>query len=339
VKDLWVSERLVAAIGASNDGIVVTSELDRAGVSLAAVQRMRRRSVLVSLGLGVDRLRDHPFGYRSQCRAALALAGEGAGLGLRTAARWHGCWAYRSHDVVEVVVDRRRDHRTSVGRIVQTRRLLDKHLTVVDGFPVTTLARTFFDLCGDPDVGLHLRHPIHERRMKQLYNDCLARRGMTFAMEAAVLATLARRGRSGTRLVRKLLEQFGPDHVPTQSDTETLFLELVRDRGLPEPERQLAIGGIEGWIGTVDFAWRRGRVVVEIDSSWHDGPLDLRSDAERDRSLRAAGWSVLRYRFRDLVVRPDAVIRELGAAIDGSPSIAAPRTEGGVGPSGVRGAR
>jgi very-short-patch-repair endonuclease len=328
VKDLWRSERLVAQIGAANDGIVVTSELDRIGVSLHAVQRMRRRSILVSLGTGVDRLRDHPFDLRSQCRAALALAGPGSVLGLRTAARLHGCWAYRSSVAVEVLVDRGRDHRTSVGRIVQSRRLLERHRVVVEELPVTTLARTFFDLCGDPDEGLYLRHPIHERRMKQLYNDCLARRGMNFGMEAAVLAALARRGRSGTRLVRKLLEQFGPDHVPTQSDTETLFLELIRDRALPEPERQAAIAGPFGWIGTVDFAWRRQRVVVEIDSSWHDGPLDQAHDAERDRLLREAGYSVLRYRFRDLVVRPDAVVRELGAVIGGSPLITAPRTSG-----------
>jgi very-short-patch-repair endonuclease len=328
LKDDWATERLVARLGAEHDGIVTAAGLERAGVSLAAAQRMRRRGVLVSLGKGVDRLRDRPFDFRSQCRAALALAGVGAVLGLRTAARLHGCWAYRNVEVVEVLITRGRDHRTSIGRVRQTTWLPRNHVSTVDGFPVTTIARTFFDLCGDPDPGLRLRHPYHERKMKQLYNDCLGRRGMTFTMAVAMLSTLARRGRPGTRLVRKLLKHFGPKHEPTRSDVETTFFELIREHGLPDPERQAVINGAEGYIGTVDFAWRTDCVAVEIDSSWHDGPVDQEDDAERDRRLRAAGYRVFRYRYGHLVFQPDVVARELGAVIDRNPSIPAPRTVG-----------
>ena len=308
------------------DGIIESVHLERTGVSFAAAQRMRRRGVLIPVGRGVDRLRDHRFDLRSQCRAALALAGPGAVIGLRTAARLHGCWAYRSAEDVEVLICRGRDHRSAIGRVVQTRWLPTSHVTVVDGLPVTTIARTFFDLCGDPDPELSLRHPVHERRMKRLYNDCLARRGMTFTMEAAVLSVLARRGRRGTRLVRKLLTHFGPKHIPTQSEVESLFFELTREYGLPDPERQAVIIGPDGFIGTVDFAWRDRWLVVEIDSSWHDGPIDVEEDLERDRRLKAAGYTVRRYRFGQLVLQPELVARELGAVIDGYPSITAPRT-------------
>ena len=319
---------MVAAAAARSDGIVLTADLRLLGISLAAAQRMRRRGVLVAVGRGVDRLRDHPFDFRSRCRAALGLAGPSAVLGLRTAARLHGCWAYRDADVVEVVIARGRDHRTAVGRVVQTRWLPPAHMTVMDGLPVTTIARTFFDLCGDPDAGLSLRHPYHERRMKQLYNDCLGRRGMTFTMEAAVLSVLARRGRRGTRLVRRLLRYYGPRHEATRSDVETLFLELVRAYDLPDPECQAVISGPDGFVGTVDFAWRPTKVIVEVDSSWHAGPLDRAADQERDRRLRAAGYLVLRYRFGHITLEPERLARELGAAIDGNPSVAAPGTVG-----------
>jgi very-short-patch-repair endonuclease len=317
MKDLFAAERLLASMAARTDGIVVAGAAQALGVSSQALTRMRRRGVLVTLGKGVDRFRDHPFDRRSQCRAALALAGPGSVLGLRTAARLHGCWAYRLAEEVEVLVPRGRDHRLVVGRLVETRWLPPAHVTLADGFPVTTIARTFFDLCGDPDPGLGLRHPYHERKMKQLYNDCLARRGMTFTMGVAVLSVLARRGRRGTTLVRNLLRHYGPRHRPTQSDLETLFLELVRAHGLPEPEPQAVISGPEGFIGTVDFAWRTALVVVEIDSTWHDGPLDTDADAERDARLAAAGYTVRRYRFSHLVAGPEAVVRELAAILSG----------------------
>ena len=42
------------------------------------------------------------------------------------------------------------DSRLAFGRIVRTRWLPPEHVTQVDGFPVTTMARTFFDLCAQP---------------------------------------------------------------------------------------------------------------------------------------------------------------------------------------------
>jgi very-short-patch-repair endonuclease len=162
--------------------------------------------------------------------------------------------------------------------------------------------------------------------MKQVYNDALARRGMTFTQEAAVLLVLARRGRQGTTLTRRILLAYGPQHTPTRSDTETLFLELVRTYGLPDPERQVPVSGPHGFIGTVDFMWRDANVIVEVDSSWHDGPIDEDQDKERDRLLRAAGYTVKRYRYVHIVGNPGRIHRQLVAAGVGNPIPTAPRT-------------
>ncbi|MGH9214743.1 MAG: endonuclease domain-containing protein, partial [Acidimicrobiales bacterium] len=192
-----------------------------------------------------------------------------------------------------------------------------RHVTEVDGFPVTSVARTFFDLCGDPDPGLRQRggHPVHEKKMARVYNDAAGRRGLSFVQEMAVLTVLARRGRRGTRLVRRLLLRFGPSYEPTRSDTESLFFELVATFGLREPEKQAVVTDIEGWIGTVDFLWRTERVIVEIDSTWHDGPLDQERDGERDERAEAAGYAVCRYRYRQLVSELHRVHRELVVAM------------------------
>jgi very-short-patch-repair endonuclease len=231
---------------------------------------------------------------------------------------------------VEVLAPRGRDHRTNVGRFVETRNLPAKHVVEIDGFPVTTLARTFFDLCGDPDRRLPLRHPYHERKMKQLYNDCLARRGLTFNLAVAVLLVLAKRGRRGTRLVRALLDHYGPRHRPTHSDVETLLLELVLDRGITEPQRQVPISGPQGWIGTVDFAWLEAMHIVEVDSAWHDGPLDQAVDEQRDADLIAAGYTIERYRYGDIVRSPERLTRELAAVVGCTRTTTAARTGSGA---------
>jgi len=160
--------------------------------------------------------------------------------------------------------------------------------------------------------------------MRQVYNDALGRHGMSFAQEAAVLVVMAKRGRTGTTLVRNTLLRYGPRHRPTRSDTETLFLEVVHVYGLPEPERQAVISGTEGFIGTVDFAWRDANLIVEVDSSWHDGPLDEEADEARDELLEAAGHTVKRYRYGEIVGSSAAIARELGVVIDGTPSTTTP---------------
>lgn len=205
-----------------------------------------------------------------------------------------------------------------MGRVLQCGWLPASHITEVDGLRVLTVGRTFFALCSQPDPPLPYRHPAHHRHMRSVYNDALARRGLTFAQEAAVVATTAKRGRRGSSLVRAILLQYPPDHEPTQSDTEFLFMELLGTTRLPPVTRQHRVIGPEGFVGIVDFAWPDLRVVVEIDSTWHDGPLDRESDALRDRRLASAGWRVVRLRYRDIVANPHRTIAmltaELGAA-------------------------
>jgi very-short-patch-repair endonuclease len=313
---------------AALDGIVVRADIG-AALSHEAVRHQLASGRLVPIGRGVWKLRDHPWDVRCERRAALALAGSGSALGLRTAANLFGWYRYRKFAEVEVVVARGFDQRSRIGRVVQSRRLPPHHVTVVDGFPVTTPARTFFDLCGDPDPGLRRRggHPIHERNMQRVYDDIVARRGVSFAHESAVLLVMAKRGRAGTRLVRGILERCGPAYTPTQSEAESLFVELIGACGLPDPKRQVPIVGADGWIGTVDFLWPDALHIVEIDSSWHDGHAEREADLERDQRLNEAGYTVARYRYREMIVSPAAIARELGVAVRPGATTATPRTE------------
>ena len=155
-----------------------------------------------------------------------------------------------------------------------------------------------FDLCGD----------VHARRAERALDTALGRRLVTLPALSRVLDDLAEHGRAGTVVLRTLLMEREPEYVAPESELEARFIELTRSHGLPTPERQVELGDEDSWIGRVDFLFRGARLVVEVDgAAFHDGLLDRRRDAERDARLQAAGWTVLRFRWDDVVNRPAAV--------------------------------
>jgi very-short-patch-repair endonuclease len=329
-------DEVLGRIGARFEGIVTWRAASQAGVTAREFRYPIDNGRLIRLANGVCRLRDHPFTWRSALRAALAEAGDDAAAALRSAGRLHGAYAYRNAREIEVVRLRGGNHDLALGRLYRTRVLTPRDLTVVDGIPVTSLARTCFDLAGDPPLpfrGNEARRVLHSRHMERVVNDALARRGLTLVKEAAVLATIGKRGRAGTRMIREIITKFGPQYVPTYSDAESLFCELLELSSLPAPRRQVAMSDEQGWIGTVDFLFDP-RLVVEIDSSWHDGPLDTFEDDVRDKRLEGLGYDVRRVRYWEMALHPRRLLAELdrrhnellGTLSTDIPSKSVPRT-------------
>jgi hypothetical protein len=187
-------------------------------------------------------------------------------------------------------------------RLEETLELPEHHTEIVDGIPCTTVARTLFDLCGD----------VHAQRAERALDTALARKLVTRAQLWRVLIDLAEHGRKGTVLFRTLLEERTPDYVAPESELESRFIELSKRAGLCEPERQVDLGDEDGWIGRVDFLFRGTRLIVEVDGAeFHDGLVDRRRDEARDGRLTAAGWTVLRFRWDDVVNRPAAVAHSI----------------------------
>ena len=60
----------------------------------------------------------------------------------------------------------------------------------------------------------------------------------------------------------------------------------------------------------VDFHWPRHRLAVEVDGyAFHRTRRAFERDRERDALLAAAGWVTRRFSHRQIVHRPDEVIR------------------------------
>jgi very-short-patch-repair endonuclease len=76
---------------------------------------------------------------------------------------------------------------------------------------------------------------------------------------------------------------------------------------VPTPEVNATTAGLE-----VDALWRERRLIVELDGHrFHAHPAEVERDRDREPQLRSSGYGVVRYTWRQVAERPEAVIAEL----------------------------
>ena len=163
------------------------------------------------------------------------------------------------------------------------------------GFRVTTPGRTL------ADIGAVVPDTVVERALESaLRLKLLALRDL----EASVVESQAK----GASALRRVLSRRPAQAAPTESDAETIFAQIARECGLPDPRRQYTII-LAGKRFRIDFAWPEFRIAVEIDgASTHSLPGALRADLHRQNSIILDGWLVLRYTWDDLVQRPSGAV-------------------------------
>ena len=105
-----------------------------------------------------------------------------------------------------------------------------------------------------------------------------------------------------------MLSHYTAGTTPTRSQLEERFLQLCDNHGLPRPETNTRINGIE-----VDFVWRDARLIVEVDGyAFHRSPAAFERDRERDVILTVAGWRVMRFTHAQITRRPAWVAAAIG---------------------------
>ncbi|HKO36791.1 MAG TPA: DUF559 domain-containing protein [Solirubrobacterales bacterium] len=99
-----------------------------------------------------------------------------------------------------------------------------------------------------------------------------------------------------------------PREQLTRRELEARFLDLCRRYGLrpPEVNGHLAVDGISVM---PDFIWRDARLIVEADSRRVHGTVAaFEKDRRRDQLLTAAGWTVIRCTWRQVLDEPEALV-------------------------------
>jgi hypothetical protein len=102
----------------------------------------------------------------------------------------------------------------------------------------------------------------------------------------------------------------------SESVFESCARVVFHERGLPPPELQVTLSGIDGGvIARADFLWSQHRVVAEADGllKYTDGRAAIR-ELKRDRLLREAGFEVVHFTWEELFGQPERVIARIRAA-------------------------
>jgi very-short-patch-repair endonuclease len=142
-----------------------------------------------------------------------------------------------------------------------------------------------------------LANVMHEAAFRDLFSDLATRD----AIERA-------NGRHKLWVVEKALALNATGSAGTKSGHEDALLVLLESTALPEPRVNTELLGFEP-----DCHWPDRKLVVEVDGIGHGRQRTRRQDAHEDRVLRAAGYTVLRFTDEDIQLRPERVIRALGA--------------------------
>jgi hypothetical protein len=213
-------------------------------------------------------------------------------------AAWWWCLTDREPRTIDVSTPRECRSPTARGYRpvrVHARRKLER--VWHGGLSVTTVAQTLLDFASANSFR-RLRYALANADYRRL-------------LDVEALQDLAGRGRPGSGALRRALDHHLPELGFTRSEFERRMLELCESAGLPIPEVNVVVCGIE-----VDALWREQHVVVEVDGVGnHSTPVQIARDHERDLRLRAAGFTVLRYAWGQLKLRPDLVAADLRRAL------------------------
>ena len=221
--------------------------------------------------------------------AAVLYAGPGAMLSHGTAIWWLELLRYPPD---EIHVSTPRSVKAVDNLVVHSRRSLTR--VMHRGLPVTTVSQALLDFAAAGPPPEHLRLALANAD----YQGCL---------DLTQIRTLTGRGIAGSAAITEATRIHLPELAHSRSELERRMLTLCQDHRLPIPLCNVLLGD---WL--VDAYWPDHRLVVEVDGYLgHRTRAQLERDHQRDFELRAAGYTVLRYTWRQLTKTPAAIAGEL----------------------------
>jgi very-short-patch-repair endonuclease len=285
----WIARRQL--------GLFTRAQAGECGFSAAQIRRRIgagtwrpvRRTVLAEPGLAVTpRLRDR----------AAQLAVPGSVLAAFSAARE---WEMPVPDRGPHLIVTGRVHTRPDGVRIMRVDLSHRDVSIVESAPVTSPPRTVFDCL-------------------RLLDDRPARDLLDRALQQGWIGVpdLVERVRAGTgcRGAPRLARLVGLVAAGQRSAAERRAVGLLRESGLKGWRANVEIYDERGLIGVGDVVFEEARVVLELDGwAFHVTSDRFQRDRERQNRLVAAGWTVLRFTWRDLIERPAQVVRTVRVVV------------------------
>ncbi|MEV0808923.1 hypothetical protein [Micromonospora sp. NPDC050200] len=270
-----------------------------AGLTVHEVQRLCRAGrwrAVARAGYLVDADLHEGVPRKARVRAAVASFGPAAAAVLQTAAELHGIAGCQATEEIHLSVPGpvARPARLAHPEVIVHQLVIgEKQLVRVDGISATAPLRTVADL-----ILREGRYPA-----VSLLDSALNRR----LVSEDDLLDLPRliRGRRGVVAARGYLAEVDGR---AQSPLETRARLRCVDGKVPPDALQLEVRDDDGYLlGIGDLGWRGPRVIAEADGrAAHDNPEAVFADRRRQNRLINAGWSILRFTWRD-TLDPDYI--------------------------------
>jgi very-short-patch-repair endonuclease len=287
-------EGRLSGLATQQYGVVSHRQLRHLGFSGQWIERRLAEDRMRALHQNVYAVGHFRLSGRSYWWGAVLAYGSGTVLSHYTAAAVWGFQGHRGAPIHVTASGGRQGARRRAGVWIHRCKLAPEDRAEREGFPVTTVARTIFDLAEVSRFELLLSAAeeadrLHLLVLKELEEVC--ERG---------------RGRRALRPVRRLLTELrAPDEG--RSPLEIRFPTFLREHRLPAPAQNVLVLGHE-----VDALWPTAKLVVELDSWEHHGHRSaFERDRARDPKLLIAGYRTIRVTHRRL----DREAAELAAEI------------------------
>lgn len=298
------ADRALVRLAAAQHGLVTRAEAMNAGLTRIGIRERLGSGRLRALHPGVYVVGGAPDTWHQRMLGACLAAGGLAVASHRSAAR---LWVLLGEDdLVELSVLRPKGPRPAGALWHRSRDLVPTHTTVREGVPVTNPMRTLVDL------GAVVRPWVVEDALDRGLSSRLVR------MPAVewLLHDVARPGRRGCGVLRKVLDERALGAAAPDGLLEPRMARLLRGHGLPPAVFQHVIPATGA---RVDFAYPDGCLAIEVDGyETHGSPRAMTADRERQNRLVLAGWTVIRFTWTQVVRQPAKVAADVRSALGAS---------------------
>ena len=234
--------------------------------------------------------------------AAVLAMGEGAVVTHRSAGHELAVLRGRWPRAVDVTAPTRRRARDGIR--VHIARLHPRDVTTRRGLRFTTVSRTLLDLAADLSEPA-LQAAVDEARVQRRLH------------RPSIEATIARApGHHGIGALRRAVARHDRGRGIPVGDFERRAIGFLRDHDFPPYVRNFTVK-VDGEPFTLDIAWVKQRVALELDSrTYHDNDPSFATDRRRSRRLGAVGWHVVRGTWLDLDERPAELAADVWALLE-----------------------
>jgi hypothetical protein len=284
----------MAALAGRQHGVVARWQLQRFGLTAKMIKGRLRRGALHVVHRGVYAVGHRSLTMEGRWMAAVLAFGPEAVLSHRSAGQ---LWGLVPRSSIGPEVSRRKHAAGRPNLTVHQVKLAADEVGSFRGIPVTSVARTMFDLAG----------MLTEREVERAWNEIEVR---GYRVRLSVPDLIERYpGRPGTLMLARLAtsEAVGI----TRNDLEEAFLALVDRFGLPRP-RMNAHLAVRDRFYEVDCLWEDRKVAIELDGGGaHGTKRAFQKDRERDRILAAERYTTARITWDQIQSTPSEVASDL----------------------------